>query len=230
VKVTKQVNSTSNPVSSSLVRLFEDIYEQRRWGHDRSSGDRFFSGSGSHTPEIVTPYINFVKSFCTYFEVFCGRRPDVLDIGCGDFNIGEKIRPACSGYIACDLVESLIARNRVKFPGVDFRVLDATRDEWPSADVVVIRQVLQHLSNANISRILAQIGSHYKYLILTEHVPLIDSFTPNVDLPDSAGIRVAYGSGIVITKPPFNFQVAAEFLTCAVQEGRGVIRTMLYKL
>ena len=83
-------------------------------------------------------------------------KPDVVDLDCGDFHVGSRLRCLCSGYVACDIVEPLIAFNAKTFEGlgVDFRTLDLTKDELPSGEVVFVRQVLQHLSNDDIARAL----------------------------------------------------------------------------
>jgi len=87
---------------------------------------------------------------------------------------------------------------------VDFRVLDITNDALPKADVAIIRQVLQHLSNEQILQALPRILSAYKYVILTEHLPAREGFEPNVDKPAGPDIRLGIDSGIVLRRPPFN--------------------------
>ena len=94
-------------------------------------------------------------------------KPDVVDLGCGDFSVGSHIRPLCRNYIACDIVEPLIEFNRKEYESqnVDFRVLDFTRDRIPSCEVLFLRQVLQHLSNKHIKKALPKLVSCCKYLV-----------------------------------------------------------------
>ena len=68
-----------------------------------------------------------------------------------------------------------------------------------------IRQVLQHLSNAQISRIVPKL-SIYRLLVLTEYLPSSGDFVPNLDRPTGVGTRLGTetDSGIVLTEPPFN--------------------------
>ena len=68
----------------------------------------FYSGVGSHSPEIVDPYIDAVKSFLKSF----GEPIVVCDLGCGDFNVGKELVSLSKKYIAVDIVPDLIARNR----------------------------------------------------------------------------------------------------------------------
>ncbi len=102
------------------------------------------------------------------------QKPDVMDLGCGDFNIGSQIRGFCEKYIACDIVDSLIAQNRVIYENlnVDFRIFDLTAEKCETVDIVFLRQVLQHLSNDDIKKGLRNIIPYCKYLVLTEHWPV----------------------------------------------------------
>ena len=79
-----------------------------------------------------------------------------MSLGCGDFNVGAQLRDLCGAYIACDIVELLIAYNRERFAelGVDFRRLDIIDKPIPEGDVIILRQVLQHLSNSQIATAL----------------------------------------------------------------------------
>ena len=36
----------------------------------------------------------------------------VVDLGCGDFTVGSKIRPLCGAYVACDVAAPVIAWNQ----------------------------------------------------------------------------------------------------------------------
>jgi len=77
------------------------IYEKNLWGEGESD---FYSGIGSHHPELIKPYIEAVSSFLTSFKT----PPMVCDLGCGDFNIGKELVKHTKKYIAVDIVEELI--------------------------------------------------------------------------------------------------------------------------
>jgi hypothetical protein len=209
----------------SLAQVFGSVYRDRRWGGSR--GQRFFSGLGSHDPDVVAPYVAAARE---YLEEFPGR-PDVADLGCGDFNVGRKLRDVCGRYLACDVVAELVAHDAARYAAldVDFRCLDIVDDELPAADVAFIRQVLQHLSNDQIARIVPKLA-RYGHLIVTEHLPKSASFVPNVDHEHGAGLRLAAGSGVVLTAPPFNLRVRSERLLCAVEKYDGVIATHVYRI
>lgn len=213
-----------------LTETFKTVYEMQIWGKSDDPSELFCSGEGSHNPEVVSVYCNAVINLLNSFD----RKLDIVDLGCGDFNIGSRIRPSCNNYIACDVVEQLIERNKQKFNdiGVDFRVLDITNDKLPFGDIVFIRQVLQHLSNKQIFKVVQKLQGKYEYLVLTEHLPIAEHFTPNLDKPAGPNIRLGLsenGSGIVLTKRPFNLKVKDEKILCEVSSDGGIIRTILYR-
>jgi hypothetical protein len=211
------------------ANVFGAIYKQGRWGHG-SEGD-FCSGRGSHDPAIVGPYVEAVAGFLQSIPGL----PSVVDLGCGDFNIGKQLRPYVSHFIACDVVPELIARNVVKFAGenVDFRCVDMVEDDLPVADVALIRQVLQHLSNSQISRIVPKLY-RYQFVVLSEHVPVENGFVPNVEKTAGVTIRLPSRSGVVLTRPPFNLKVKSEKVICSnlqsIRSYKGVVNTMIYEL
>jgi Methyltransferase domain len=209
-------------------QLFSQIYEKGVWGKSADPAQPFFSGSGSHSDIAASIYVNAVRELLKTFD----EQPNVVDLGCGDFSIGQRIRPLCANYIACDIVPKLISFNQEKFKqlNVDFRVLDLTEDVLPAADIVFIRQVLQHLSNDQVKKTIPKIASGYKFLVLTEHLPKSKDFQPNLDKPAGPGIRLGIQSGLDITKPPFNLRVRGARVLCEAPEISGLLRTVVYTL
>src|SRR5262245_1006367 len=95
--------------STPAAEVFETVYRERIWGGETPDG--LCSGEGSSDPRIVTPYVTAVAEFLKSLP----ERPRAVDLGCGDFNVGSLLREHCSEYVACDIVASLIERNRVRF-------------------------------------------------------------------------------------------------------------------
>jgi len=213
----------------SAKEAFTRIYSDELWGHDATNGIKYNSGIGSREPLAIQSYVGAVKGFITSLE----HKPDLVDLGCGDFLVGSQIRPYCGRYVACDIVDSLIAYNadHYKDADVDFMVCDIIEDRLPDGEIATLRQVLQHLSNAQISKVLPKVAAKYKFLVLTEHLPLGD-FIPNVDKQTGPGIRLENKnpSGVVITKPPFNLPLVKSCELCRVERMGGVIVTTLYGL
>jgi 2-polyprenyl-3-methyl-5-hydroxy-6-metoxy-1,4-benzoquinol methylase len=131
-----------------------------------------------------------------------------LEIGCGDFSFGSKIASLANQYTAGDVSSVIIGKNKQRYAdleNVNFVQLDATSAELPKADVVIIRQVLQHLPNNMILDVLKQVEKMGPAkVIVFEDVPAED-FEPNLDL-ETAGpyTRHLVGSGVNLSKPPFN--------------------------
>ena len=110
-----------------------------------------------------------------------------------------------------------------------FKCLDIAKDELPKVDGVIIRQVLQHLSNQEIQQILDKL-SDYKYLILTEHIP-VGPFTPNINIITNSQNRLKHHSGVDLLAEPFNFKVKAfKVLNGVVLDNNSRIVTTLFTL
>ena len=107
-----------------------------------------------------------------------------------------------------------------------FQVIDAIEEDLPKGDVVVVRQVLQHLSNKHISKIVPKIPA-FKTALITEHLPA-GRFTPNLDKQTGPDHRPSFNSGVVLTDPPFNMKVVSEEIICEVPSEGGLIRTIAY--
>ncbi len=203
----------------------EQVYAKKLWGGTKTD---FYSGSGSHDPEMVLPYLDIVRAFLVSFE----KPLVVCDLGCGDFNIGKALVPYTQKYIAIDIVAPLIERNKEKFQEdhLEFQCLDIAKDDVPSGDCAIIRQVFQHLSNAEIQCVLQKLST-FQYIILTEHIPEGD-FVPNKDIISGQGIRLKKKSGVTILEPPFSFNVQEEKRLLSIKPSNhpGIIITTLYKV
>ena len=217
--------NTARFEAGSARSVFDQVYRERRWG--RMLSRRYFSGQGSHDPAVVKPYVAAVRQFLSTLQA----RPDVVDLGCGDFNVGRRLRDVCGQYIACDVVPDLIAYNKTAFAAdrVEFRCVDMIADPLPRGDVAFLRQVLQHLTNEQIARVLPKLAQ-YQYLILTEHVPSAAQFSPNADHVAGSGTRLTETSGVVIEAAPFEFPYRSKQEICSVEKYGGLIKTIVYQI
>ncbi len=209
------------PTKDAMIQ----IYEKNLWGRGPSE---FYSGDGSHISEIVDPYIAAVTSFLSSFE-----EPIVVcDLGCGDFNLGNQLVEYTKEYKAIDIVPSLVSYNKKKYGknNLEFHCLDIATDDLPSGDCAIVRQVLQHLSNKEVQKVLDKLV-RFKYILLTEHLP-IGKFKPNVDIISGQGVRIKKQSGLNILSTPFNFKVQEEnqLLATTINKGREVIVTTCYRV
>ncbi len=204
-------------------KAMDQVYAMKLWGENNSD---FYSGDGSHSPIIVDPYIDVLTSFLTSFSpplVVC-------DLGCGDFNVGKDLVKYTKKYIAIDIVSDLIKYNSEVFKAdnLEFHCLDIAYDDFPSGDCAILRQVLQHLSNAEIQRIVSNLCA-FKYVVLTEHIPSGD-FISNKDIISGQGTRLKKQSGLNLFHPPFSFKVkeSKQLLSVVLDDENGAIVTTLY--
>ena len=218
---TNKKSKTPWPTKAAM----EQIYEKHLWGGKES---KFYSGEGSHLDELVQPYIQVVKEFLTSFE----QPISVCDLGCGDFNVGKELVKYTKNYIGVDIVERLIEYNKEKYTAenLEFQCLDIAEVELPVADCVMIRQVLQHLSNQEVQNILQKLSA-YKYVIVTEHIPE-GEFVPNIDIISGQGIRLKKRSGLNLLESPFNLKIKEEkkLISISLNNGKEIVQTVIYRI
>jgi hypothetical protein len=193
--------------------VFDRIYRRGNWGGD---GSVPMSGRGSRGRPAEL-YINLIADFITHNDI-----KSVVDIGCGDFVIGSGILdrvPSEVSYIGIDVSAVAIDHNIENNARQNARFvrLDASVDEVPNGQLCLVRQVLQHLSNRQISGILSKL-SGFGYVIVTEHHPL-EARVFNSDKPHSGDTRVVDGSGVFLDRPPFNVTSMVRLLEVAAKEG-----------
>lgn len=199
----------------NLQQVFSLTYQHGWWGSNRDRD--FYSGSGSHDTELVEPYLEQLRKFITSLP----QPPVIVDLGCGDFNIGRQLLDLAGHYHGCDLVAELIDylrhhhKHNDNHERLSFHCLDATSETLPGGDILLVRQVLQHLDNASIAKILRHFG-HYRYIIITEHVPA-GAFAANLDKPAGPDNRMRFNSGVDLQKPPFSLQTFNHHRLCSVK-------------
>lgn len=180
--------------------VFTEVYAKRLWG--TAEGGDVSSGSGSRG-ETAAAYVEEVQRFILHHKV-----SEVADLGCGDFFIGRQIAEVCASYVGVDVVPALVARNTAMFGSerIRFECLDIVDDELPDAELCLVRQVLQHLSNAQIAKILPKLAK-YRYVLVTEQYPADDKVScHNLDKVHGADTRVSAGSAVYLDKPPFSLE------------------------
>jgi len=212
-------------------QVFTAIYARNAWG---GAAGEYSSGSGTRSEAIVGPYVATITRLAAVRGFQGGT---FVDLGCGDFRVGRRLLPICSSYVGVDVVRGLIDHNTARFGSetTSFVALDIVRDPLPPGDVCFIRQVLQHLSNDEIGRILPKLGG-YSHVFITEHHPGPGRpVVPNVDKVHGADVRAAVGSGVYLDQPPFSLPTGALELVLEVPGAglgaaadQGLIRTFLY--
>ena len=204
-------------------RIFLSVYRGQKWGSGGSS--KFFSGVGSHG-EGADIYIAAMAPILAAHARKMGAATTIVDLGCGDFAVGGRLLSSLQNvrYIGCDIVPELVAHNN-RFHGsrnVRFETLDIVSQPLPDGDICLVRQVLQHLPNGDISAVLAKLRK-YKYVYVTEGQPVEPLGAPNPDIPVGAGIRfdlrTGRGRGVELNLPPWNLALV---VVCAAPASTSV--------
>jgi SAM-dependent methyltransferase len=209
-----------------LEAIFNDIYETAAWSQ-ATDGSKYSSGPGSE-PAVTKGYEDFVVS---HINAHPGVTR-IVDIGCGDFQVANRILSKLDrkvAYIGCDVASKVIAYNQATHgrDGVEFRHVDASQGPLPAGDLVLVREVFQHLSNAAIHASLANMRSAYPVAIITEAVWKNPKDT-NVDLVSGFHTRDMLESGIYLELAPFNLKVLGEYqCECSPEE---YLRTLVIDL
>ena len=196
-------------MKKSNREVFSDIYANGRWYRPPNPEERFGSGRGSHDEEVIVPYINTLIPLLTNNNI-----RNIVDLGCGDFWIMRHVLGALSDagynffYTGIDVVEDLINYNAARFrhPNIKFICMDAAEEEsLPDGELLIIRQVLQHLSNADIKKILSK-TTNFKFVLITESIYDEPDAVPNIDKQADNQTRVHLKSGVYLEHAPFNFK------------------------
>jgi|GEM_PF-1525990 len=204
------------------MEVFSDIYHHQSWGRGKTE---FYSGPGSHEPELIGPYIQLLQNLIINNNIHV-----ICEVGCGDFNIMGQVLANMNRvtYSGIDVVSDLIDYNIEKFgqSGRSFVCMDAAQTETklPQADLLIIRQVLQHLDNHDVQNILVK-ASQYPFVLVTEDIYEGEDVIYNLDKVRGASTRVLRSSGIYLEKPPFGICHMVHLLMIPVRDS--IIRTSL---
>ena len=173
---------------SPLTQTFNRIYSEGVWGRDATGEGT--SGSGS-TLEITRQYRAYLQDFIKTHRV-----TSIVDAGCGDWSFSRTIDWAGARYLGVDIASDVIEADRKKYETgkITFLVGDIT-EQLPAADLLISKDVLQHLPNALVQKFIRNNlkRGKYKWVLLTN-----DRGNPNGDTVPG-GYRA-----IDLSAPPFD--------------------------
>lgn len=174
-------------------QVFTHIYDHAVWG--RNSEKVGFSGGGSLLKN-ARAYIDLLVPFMKEHNI-----TSVVDAGCGDWEFSRFIDWTGIQYIGYDVVESVIEKNikRYSSPNVTFIHANMLTEDLPPADLLLCKEVLQHLTNEDILSFLPQLKK-YKYCLITNNVY---TRTLSSDNPDCT---MGQCRNIDLSQPPFNIK------------------------
>ena len=175
---------------AAMRAAFEAIYRDDRWGNG--------SGPGSH-PDSTIEYRAFLARFIEANAV-----QSVTDLGCGDWQFSRLIDWSRTHYVGLDVVPALIERNHGLYaaPGIEFHVFHSL-DDLPGGDLLVAKEVLQHLPNDVVAEYLDAIAARYRLALLTDAIEPAAQANRDIGFADWRPLR--------LQSPPFNARGAVIF-------------------
>lgn len=182
-----------------MTEPFSDVYRRNLWnGVESRSGP----GSGpAATARLAAELLLLVDRY----EI-----DSVLDVGCGD----AYWQPPLPGYVGIDVAPEAIERARARHPDRIYLEVDP-RDLIPQAfDLVVVRDVIQHLSLADGVALLENVRRSGSKLLLAssycgaENVDIesgVDAYSANLEVEP-----FALGPPLEIILDGYDYAVAGE--------------------
>ena len=139
----------------SNAEVFSKIYKEDLWHGG--------SGVGSKL-ENVKEYVDILQKYIDKPEV-----KTVLDLGCGDWQFSKFLDLSSVSYLGVDVVESVIESNSTSYSASNIKFIsrDITTYEVPKADLIICKDVLQHLCNKDVVTILVKIITSSKFSLIT---------------------------------------------------------------
>ncbi len=209
--------------SRAVGDVFEQIYARNSWG---GTNGAFYSGPGSEDlPARI--YADGIRRFIATHAI-----TSVVDLGCGDFRVARQMLNDRIDYTGVDVVQPLIRQNQLRHggPATRFVCLDITHDPLPPGELCLVREVFQHLSNAEILQVLPKLAQ-YRYAIYSDYQPA-DECIPNRDIPHGPDTRIWRDSALYLDQAPFNMSIELLFdapVTTVLRAPGERIRTFLIR-
>jgi SAM-dependent methyltransferase len=146
-----------------MATVFESIYNKNHW----VTG----SGPGSD-PARTVEYRAFLERFIEANSI-----RSIVDIGCGDWQSSRFINFDRIIYHGFDLVPSLIEMNNKRFAAanIKFDLMPPDKASLPRSDLLLMKDVLQHLPDADIHDYVRSLRSKHRFLLLTNSYAKIDT-------------------------------------------------------
>lgn len=131
---------------------FTEIYDKNIWGS---------SGTGSKYSHNNKWFLNQLKYIINKYNI-----KNILDIGCGDWEIMKHFNFEDVKYTGIDCVKSVIDNNNEKYKNnnINFIHQDIFINIPKNYDLIIIKDVLQHYQTDKIRDILNNIINNNKYV------------------------------------------------------------------
>jgi FkbM family methyltransferase len=149
--------------NSKNKQIFETIYAKNIWNNNDPNVP--LSGPGSSL-EYTKDISSLLNSF-----IYNNNCKKILDLGCGDLTWVSKtpfFNDMAIKYTGVDIVESQINNHRSNYPQNTFVCKDlVSYHDIEPASLIIIRDVLFHLTNADILSIFRNIRNKFDFIAIT---------------------------------------------------------------
>ena len=143
---------------ASMEKAFTNVYQSHRWGEG--------SGYGSK-PENAQPYLILLQKYVVNQKIH-----SIVDLGCGDWQLMRTIKlPDTTRYDGVDVVKSIVEFNTLHYqkPNIHFHYIsDLDRFKFKNYDLLIVKDVIQHLPNKDVSYFLKIILPRFRYALITD--------------------------------------------------------------
>jgi SAM-dependent methyltransferase len=169
---------------STHGEVFDNIYRKDLWHGGSGRGSR---------EEVTRDYRAFLQLFMRVNNI-----TSVVDLGCGDWQIARHMDWTGIDYLGVD-TSMVVLESTQKFArdGVSFRHANAVIDPLPPADLLIVKDVLQHWSNADILAFLPQLAK-FRFALIT------NGFAPSMLARLNKDINAGFCRAVHLARPPFN--------------------------
>lgn len=174
-----------------MINRFDDIYATNAWGHGSGEGSLPIHNSG---------YVSYLESFLLRQNI-----DSVVDMGCGDWQFSKSIHWRDVRYDGFDVASSVVANNQQAYSTerIRFHLYSGDPSELPSADLLIAKDVLQHLPNNFILNFLSHLP-RFKFALLTNCInPRGQTVNRDIEAGDFRYLDLRL--------PPFNLKAAEVF-------------------
>lgn len=194
---------------SNAPAVFTDIYKNRKW--------RFGSGSGSRAMNTKL-YRKFLQDYMKKHGI-----KTVLDFGCGDWQSSKLISWKGIDYIGVDAVKFLVDENQRKYgkKDVNFKYIK-NWSELPKADLIIMKDVLQHWPQKDVIKFLPKIKK-YPHNLITNTLKTYDIKAKTkklLPLSVNKDIPMGYFTQLDFSKTPYKFKFKERFRHQSSQKHR----------
>lgn len=151
--------------------IFNKIYTEDLW----SGG----SGPGS-LPENAKDWISYANKIIQSNDVFT-----ILDLGCGDWQIGKCLNLSNKKYMGVDVSSVIIEKTKENSSdSISFICDDIENMDFPKVDLILIKDVLQHLPNSSVSKIMNKVIANSKYALICNDCKPHDMINSDIEPGD----------------------------------------------